>query len=96
MPLYVTPKGIMPFSFDLPEAKIIKVNDIYNYYVSDQKKIAMNIKEKKLRKQTCKRIKYINNIHNCTYSNCNNFKRNNSNCSTKFVRLIYKFTRLLQ
>ena len=52
--------------------------------------------KKKLRKQTCKRIKYINNIHNCTYSNCNNFKRNNSNCSTKFVRLIYKPTGLLQ
>ena len=41
-------------------------------------------------------IAYINNIHNCTYSNCNNFKRNNSNCSTKFVRLIYKPTGLLQ
>lgn len=78
--LYVTPKGIMPFSFDLPEAKIIKVNDIYNYYVSDQKKIAMNIKEKKLRD-------LLNTYLKTAVKKLNNLK---SDVETSKKRLIYK------
>ena len=38
------------------------------------------------------RIKYINNIHSALYSNCNNFKRNNS-IVVQSLSDLFKFTK---
>lgn len=47
--LWAGPRGLEPFHFGHPEATPVATDEIYRYYISDQRQLATELKERKLR-----------------------------------------------
>lgn len=58
--LFIIDQTIQPFHFFNADAKLIKVEDIYKFFITDQKKIASYLKEEVLRKDLEKFYKQSN------------------------------------